>query len=145
MGFCRAKLVGWIYTLIAVGVIVGGRAAAGPGKPEPLMWLSRSHSWPHAAAVRFIPQSYCGPFPVAPAASLVPLHAGRLSASDAKMLASYSPDVSSRLNIFWRWTARWIEGCSRYSVALPQTVTIVLAIVALRPSGRPSPVAGTPA
>jgi alpha-1,2-mannosyltransferase len=124
MGFAAMKIVGWAYTVAAVWVTVrAGLRRLAPGD-EPLVWLAILI----LASLRspFLPQAY-GLFPPIWLLTL-------LAASHAPTARTLAPVLLAwaALNIFWPidWPIdpRLLAAVN----AVPQAVTIAVAILALR-------------
>ena len=135
MGFAAAKVVGWIYTLIAIGVIVAAARRPVSESQKPLMWLAVII----LATLRspFLPQAYAG-FP----ALLLLVLLGATFAPTPKTLAGILLTWLA-LNIFWPLDWAMDPRLLALLSGIPQTVTIALAIVALRGSGRAPAVGAT--
>jgi len=135
MNFAAAKVVGWIYTLIAVAVIVLVARRPVPERQRPLVWLGIII----LATLRspFLPQAYAG-FP----ALVLLVLLGAMSSPTPKTLATILLTWLA-LNIVW--PLDWPMDPRQLALlsTIPQAVTISLAIVALRRSGRELPVAAT--
>ncbi|TMQ63799.1 MAG: DUF2029 domain-containing protein [Candidatus Eisenbacteria bacterium] len=135
MTFAAAKVVGWIYTLILLAVIVaiGRRPVA--ARQKPLVWLGIII----LATLRspFLPQGYAG-FP----ALVLLVLLGAMSALTPKTLAAVLLTWLA-LNIAWPMDWPMDPRLLALLSTIPQVVTIALAIVALRRSGREAAIAAT--
>jgi len=135
MNFAAAKLVGWIYTMIAVAVIVAAARRPVSESQKPLMWLAIII----LATLRspFLPQAYAA-FP--PLVLLVLL--GAMSAPTPRTLAAI---LLTWLALDIMWPTDWAMDPRMLALlsGIPQTVTIVLAVIALRGAGRASPEGAT--
>jgi len=136
MGFAAAKVVGWLYTLIAVAAIYAAAKRQLSERQKPLVWLAIII----LATLRspFLPQAYAG-FP----ALLLLVSIGALFSPTPRTLGAILLTWLS-LNIFW--PLDWPMDPRLLAVlnVIPQTVTIVLAILALRGNSRISRVAAAP-
>ncbi len=124
MDFAAAKIVAWIYTVIATAVVFAvGRRAAPPGE-RPLLWLAILI----LATLRspFLPQAYAA-FP--PLILLVLL--GAMSFPTPKALAAI---LLTWLALDFMWPLDWVMDPRLLAVlsGVPQAVTLGLAIVVLR-------------
>jgi len=135
MNFAAAKVVGWIYTLVVVAVILAVAKRTIPERQRAPVWLGIII----LATLRspFLPQSYAG-FPALVLLALL----GAMSAPTTKTLVAVLLAWLA-LNIMWPIDWAMDRRLLALLSAIPQAVTIALAIVALRQSGRESPLAVT--
>ena len=132
MGFGAAKWIGWIYTVIATALVyaVGRRSLRAGERPQ--VWLAILV----LATLRspFLPQAYAA----LPPLWLLTLLAARRRPATGDLAALLGGWIL--LNIYWPldWPLdpRWLALLS----LVPQALTIVLALVALRPEPEPGPV-----
>lgn len=131
MGFGAAKIVGWIYTLIALAATVFAARRSRETGEAPQVWLAILI----LATLRspFLPQAYAA-FPVLWLLTLLAApHAATVRTLSWTLLAW------AGLNIFWPldWPLdpRWLALAS----GVPQALTIVLAVMALRRGTQPAP------
>jgi hypothetical protein len=124
MGFGAAKILGWIYTLVALGTTVLAARRSQSAAEKPLVWLAVLI----LATLRspFLPQAY-GPLP--------PLWMLTLLA------ATYFPSARTlwltlaawaTLNISWPMDWPIDPRVLALASLVPQTLTVVLVVLALR-------------
>jgi alpha-1,2-mannosyltransferase len=135
MTFAAAKVVGWIYTLVVIAVIVAVGRRPVPERRRPLVWLAILI----LATLRspFLPQSYAG-FP----ALVLLMLLGTMSAPTTKTLVAVLLAWLA-LNIMWPIDWPMDPRLLALLSTIPQTVTLALALVALRRSNLESPLAVT--
>ena len=128
MSFFASKLLGWIYTLIVIVVIVAVARRTVPEDRRPLVWLAILI----LATLRspFLPQAYAA----FPALVLLVLMGGMSVASPKNLAAIILTWLA--LNVFWPLDWPMDPRLLAVLSGIPQAVTIVLAIVALRWSSR---------
>jgi len=128
MGFAAAKVVGWIYTLIAAAVIVAAARRPVPEARQPILWLGIII----LATLRspFLPQSYAA-FP----ALVLLVLMGAALAPTLKVLAGVLLAWLA-LNIGWPLDRPMDPRMLALLSGIPQTVTIALAVLAVREGGR---------
>ncbi len=128
MGFAAAKLVGWIYTLVALGVIVAVTRRAVPAERRPLVWLAIII----LATLRspFLPQAYAS-FP----ALVLLVLLGAMLPPTARNLVGI---LVTWLALGFMWPTDWRMDPRLLALAsgVPQLLTIAVAIVALRWAGK---------
>ena len=131
MSFGAAKFVGWVYTLVAIAATVAAARRSLPDSEKPLVWMAILI----LATLRspFLPQSYAA-FP--PLWLLTLLVAG--CAPTSKTLVRFMLAWAA-LNVYW--PTDWaIDPRLLAAVNLvPQTVTILLAVLAFRRRPEMSP------
>ncbi len=124
MNFAVAKVVGWIYTLVAVGVIVVAARRQEPESRRPLIWLAIII----LATLRspFLPQAYAA-FP----ALLLLVLLGAMFSPTPRTLAGI---LLTWLALGIVWPLDWPMDPRLLAVlsGIPQAVTMGLAIVVLR-------------
>ena len=135
MNFATSKLIGWIYTLIAVGVIVLAARRPKSDPQRPLVWLAIII----LATLRspFLPQAYAG----FPALVLLVLLAATSAPSPRAMAALVL--VWLVFNIFWPLDWSIDPRLLALLSTIPQVAMITLAIVALKRSARDVPAAAS--
>lgn len=128
MGFGAAKLIGWAYTPVAVAATVWAGRRAWRDDEKPLVWLSLLI----LATLRspFLPQAYAA-FP--PLWLLTLLAARAVPTPKALTLTLLGWAV---LNIFWPMDWPLDPRLLALANLLPQALTVVLAVLALRQWGR---------
>jgi len=124
MGFGAAKILGWVYTLVAVAATIhAGRRATG-SDVKPLVWLAILI----LATLRspFLPQGYAA----VPSLWILTLLAATRAPSRATLLTVLC--AWAALNIYW--PTDWPIHARRLAVisGVPQALTVLLAVLALR-------------
>jgi alpha-1,2-mannosyltransferase len=130
MNFAASKIVGWIYTIVAVwAVVVVSRRALRDGE-KPAVWMAILI----LATLRspFLPQAYAV-FP--PLWLLTLLAAARAPTAKTIGLALLA---WLALNVFWPMDWKMDPRLLAVATLLPQTVTIALAVLALRRAPEPA-------
>lgn len=131
MGFGAAKLVGWLYTLVVVGIVVAAaRRPVAEGR-QPFVWLAILI----LATLRspFLPQAYAA-FP--PLVLLVLIGATR--APSPRTIAAILLTWLA-LNVYWPLDWPMDPRVLAALSAIPQATTLALALVALRMSREAPP------
>lgn len=124
MGFGASKIVGWLYTLVAVAAIAIAAVRTPSDRKQPLVWLAILI----LATLRspFLPQGY-GLFPAVWLLTLL----GATCDSPRRRLPLFVLAFAT-LNIYWPtdWPMdpRWLAVLN----LVPQSLTIALAVLALR-------------
>lgn len=131
MGFAAAKVVGWIYTLVAVGMIVATARRPITQQARPLVWLAIII----LATMRspFLPMGYAA-FP----ALMLLLLMGAIPAATPRTLAGILV-IWLLLNISWPMDWPMDPRLLALLSGIPQLVMIVLAIAVLRRAVRSGP------
>lgn len=135
MNFAAMKLVGWLYTLVAAGVIVAIARRPVAEHRKPLVWLAILV----LATLRspFLPQAYAA-FP--PLVLLMLM--GGLAAPTPKTLSAVILSWLA-LNFFWPQDQAMDPRLLAMLAGIPQLATIAIALVALRWATRDSREAAT--
>ena len=131
MSFGAAKIVGWVYTLVAAAAtIVAGRRATGNDE-KPLVWMAILI----LATLRspFLPQAYAA---VPSLWMLTLLAATRVPSARTLLTVLFA---WAALNIYW--PVDWPMHARRLAVisGVPQALTVMLAVLALRQRSNPQP------
>jgi hypothetical protein len=131
MGFGASKIVGWIYTVVIVWVIVRVAQRPPSEREKPLVWMAILI----LATLRspFLPQTY-GVFP---ALWILTLLAATYAPSAKTLFLVLLAAVA--LNTHWPLDWAMDPRARALLNALPQTATIVLAILALQRRLEPEP------
>ena len=133
MGFAAAKVLGWIYTMVALSAVVVAARRGLSERQKPLVWLAIII----LATLRspFLPQAYAG-FPALLLLTLI----GAMFAPTPRTLAAI---LGSWLALNIMWPTDWPMDPRLLALlnGIPQVLTIVLAILVIREGSRISRVA----